>query len=77
MKRIYSVLVPIAGHAHVTVEADDEESAIDLAMQEVTTDHLEDWEALRRFNQGNVCYCPSPWEVEVVDETPDDQSEEA
>ena len=23
------------------------------------------WEMLETFGRGNVCYCPSPWSVEV------------
>jgi hypothetical protein len=62
---IYNVVIPIAGHAHKAVEADSEDEAIEKAMGEVTIDDIEEWEALRRFNQGNVCYCPSPWEAKA------------
>lgn len=65
--RIYSVTVPIAGHAIVEVEADSEEEAIEKAIGEVTREHLEGWEPLQQFNRGNVCYCPHPWEAEAED----------
>ena len=64
----YSVLVPIAGHVEVIVEADSKEEAHEAAL---TSDDLElknvvDWESLHRFTRGNVCYCPSPWEIEAT-----------
>lgn len=64
----YTVTIPIAGHAYVTVEAENDEQAKEKAFAEVTIDHVEQWEALDQFNQGNVCYCPQPWEVEVTEE---------
>jgi hypothetical protein len=72
----WSVTLPIAGHAYLTVEAETEEEAIEQAFNEVTIDHIETWEAVERFNQGNVCYCPHPWEAEVVDEGPVAESAE-
>lgn len=73
MKRTYNVTLPIAGHAIVLVEAENEEAAIDEAINTVTIDDIASWEALEQFHQGNVCYCPCPWEAEAVDETPDDE----
>ena len=67
--RTYLITLPIAGHAVVVIDAIDEKSAIEKAMEEVTIEDFEDWEVLRQFNQSNVCYCPRPWEVEVIDET--------
>ena len=61
----YNVTIPIAGHAFKTVEADSEEEAIEKAMEEVSIDEIDEWGPLMRFNQGNVCYCPSPWEAEA------------
>lgn len=66
MKR-YDILVPIAGHAYVQVEAENEEQAKELALEEVTIKDIENWEPLEHFNRGNVCYCPSPWEIEITD----------
>lgn len=66
-KRIYSVTLPIAGHAYLEVEAESEEAAIDEALDKVTFDHIESWEALAQFHQGNVCYCPRPWEADAID----------
>lgn len=59
----YYVTLPIAGHAFLEVEADSEKAAIDKAMEEVTINDIDEWEALEQFNQGNVCHCPSPWEA--------------
>lgn len=66
-KREYQVTIPIAGHAFITVEAESEEEAIDIAMGEVTIDHVEEWIPVEQFTQGNVCYCPHPWEAEAID----------
>lgn len=70
-KRIFSVTIPIAGHVTVDVEADDEKSAIEKAwgMNLGDSDCIE-WEAVEKFNSGNVCHCPSPWQVEVEDMGP-------
>jgi len=61
--KTFNVTIPIAGHAFVEVEAEDEKAAIAKAMDEVSREHLEEWTPLDRFNSGNVCYCPHPWEV--------------
>jgi hypothetical protein len=66
----YAVTIPFAGHLFLEVEANDERDAIERAMNEVSSDHIESWEALDSFNAGNVCHCPSPWEAiaELVDD---------
>ena len=66
--KTYTVVIPMAGHLIVTVQAKDEAEAKDKAFDEADLNHLEDWEALEKFNQGNVCHCPSPWEVEIIEE---------
>lgn len=66
-KREYQVTIPIAGHAYVTVEAESEEQAKEMAFDAVDKNHIEEWEALDAFNQGNVCYCPQPWRITVED----------
>lgn len=65
--REYEITIPIAGHAIVVVEADDEESATQKAFENVSMKDIEDWEPLEAFNNGNVCNCPGPWEVEIID----------
>lgn len=65
--RVYAVTIPIAGHAFMEVEANNEEEAIEIAMDSVSIGDVENWEPLEQFNQGNVCYCPAPWEVEAED----------
>lgn len=71
----YQVTIPIAGHAYVEVEADSEDAAIEQAISKVEFNDIESWEALQQFNQGNVCYCPSPWEAEAecLDEEEDEK----
>lgn len=61
----FNVTIPIAGHAFLEVEAESQEEAIQAAMEQVTLDHVEEWEPLEHFTRGNVCYCPSPWEIEA------------
>ena len=69
----YTVTIPIAGHAVVKVEADSRAEAIEAAIENVTIDDIDGWEAIEQFHQGNVCYCPHPWEAEV--EGLDDEEE--
>ncbi len=64
----YSVTIPIAGHAYITLEADSEEEAIEKAMESVSINDIAEWEPMKQFNQGNVCYCPHPWEAEAKEE---------
>lgn len=66
-KNTYTVTIPIAGHAYIEVDAESEEAAIEAALGKVTIDHIETWEPLEQFNQGNICYCPHPWEAEARD----------
>ncbi len=63
--KTYSVLIPIAGHCFVEVEAESEEQAKSKAFEKISLDNIEDWEALDSFNTGNVCHCPTPWEIEI------------
>ena len=63
----YSVMVPIAGHIIVDVEADNEDDAKEKALlsDDLDLKNVHEWEALEKFNSGNVCHCPSPWEINV------------
>lgn len=63
----YSVLIPIAGHIEVLVKAENEDAAIEAAFEsdDLKIDNLFQWEAVQAFTQGNVCYCPHPWEAEA------------
>jgi len=63
--KTYEVTIPIAGHAYRTVNAESEEEAIEKALDEASLTDVESWETLRQFNQGNICYCPKPWEAEA------------
>jgi hypothetical protein len=65
--KTYQVTIPIAGHAFLTVEAESEKEAKEKAFDEVRLDDVDDWEALEQFNRGNVCYCPSPWEIDICE----------
>ncbi len=61
--KTYDVVLPVAGSAYVSVEAESEEAAIEKAMEKVSLSDIEEWEALRQFSRGKVCYCPRPWEA--------------
>jgi hypothetical protein len=62
----FQVTLPVAGTAFITVLAESEEDAIEQALDTVTLDHLEEWEALRQIVRGNVCYAPT-WDADAVD----------
>jgi len=66
MSKLYTVTVPIAGHAHINVEADNREDAIAKALESVTRNNIDEWVALKQFNKGNVCYCPRPWIANAI-----------
>lgn len=72
--KTFNVVIPIAGHAYVEVEAEDEEAAIEKAMEEVSREDIEDWENLHQFNRGNICYCPKPWEITVKEIATEDEA---
>ena len=63
----YDVLLPIAGHISVQVEAESEKDAIKRALEasDFSLDDIQDWKAIEQFSKGNVCYCPWPWEAEA------------
>lgn len=65
--KLFTVTIPIAGHAYVDVKAESEKEAIEKAFNMVNRDDIEEWEALEQFNSGHICHCPSPREVEVVE----------
>ncbi|WP_424974212.1 hypothetical protein [Dinoroseobacter sp. S124A] len=61
----FGVTLPVAGHAWLEVQAEDEDSAIETAMEVVTSEDFVEWEPLRHITQGNVCYAPT-WDAEAV-----------
>lgn len=62
MTRKYEVILPIAGHACVTVVADSEGEAIEMAMEVVDITDIESWDAFKHITRGNVCYAPT-WDA--------------
>lgn len=79
MKEFF-VKVPFAAVIEVFVDAESEEEAKRKAIDQVgqLAFSNESWERakaeaceggpLERFHMGNVCYCPSPWEIEAEEE---------
>ena len=56
MSKTYVVSVPITGVIYVEVEAENEDEAINLAMEseDLTLKAVEEWEPHRRVVKGNV-----------------------
>jgi len=54
----YEVQLPITGYAIIEVEAEDEKSAIDVALQseDLTLSSIETWAAVEQVVEGNVFY---------------------
>lgn len=76
MTKSYNVVIPIAGHIVVEVTAGSKEEAIRQAFEtnavcDGITIRIDEpvleftWDMLTKFNSGNVCHCPSPWQIEV------------
>lgn len=67
MQKMYTVALPVSGVIYVEVKAEDEESAIDAALQsdQITHDRLEEWEVHRHIVRGNVCSALQ-WSAEVT-----------
>ena len=74
---LYSVTIPIAGHVVLEIEASSEKEAIDKGMEEAAIEHISEWYCLKQFNQGNLCYCPTPWEAEAEELRDGEDDEEA
>jgi hypothetical protein len=60
----FDVTLPIAGHIHAIVEADNKEEAIDKAMASVSSDDIAEWEFYEHA-EGNVNSFPSPYYPEA------------
>lgn len=63
--KTYGISLPITGVAHLEVEAESEEEAIEKAFKLVTINDIDEWEALEHVSRGNVCYAMQPWDVTV------------
>lgn len=63
--KTYLVTIPIAGHITFEVEADSFENAIEKAWQLDSEEGELTYDLLESFGRGNVCHCPTPWEVEA------------
>lgn len=65
--KTYEVTLPITGIAYVTVEAESEDEAIEMAMGQVEQSDIESWEAIRHVTRGNACYAMQPWSAGAVE----------
>lgn len=61
----FTVTIPIAGHLVFEVEATDAAEARAKAFDMDSSKGELEWDTLETFGRGNVCYCPTPWNVEV------------
>ena len=52
----YSVTLPISGSATVEVEAESEDAALKAAIDAVTKEDIDDWQAHEALIRGNVFY---------------------
>lgn len=68
-KHLYGVTLPVTGKAYIEVEAASEEEAIEKALDstDLTIENIQEWEAVERINEGNVCYAMHPWDAEAED----------
>jgi hypothetical protein len=67
--KTFLVRMPIVGVASIEIEAEDEESAIQAATDQIELAHIDEWEAVRSVCQGNIFYGPlNEVEVEEVEE---------
>lgn len=69
----WEVLLPVAGHVAVEVEAENEEEAIEKALrsENITNEDIQEWDVFKKIIEGNVCHAPL-WEAEA---TPIDDDE--
>ena len=66
-KRMFGVIIPIAGHLYCEVEATTEEEAIEKAMDmEHTIEEIEEWDYYQELVTGNVMHY-SVNKIEVTD----------
>jgi len=61
--KTFLVTIPIAGHISFEIKAENKEEAEQKAWDSDSDEGEVSWEMLDCFGQGNVCHCPSPWEV--------------
>lgn len=61
----YLVTIPLAGHAHFTIEAESETEAREKALKVPIENAELEYDLLEEVNEGNVCNFPVPWEVTV------------
>lgn len=52
----YLVSIPITGVAVITVQAESEEEAIAIGLDNVSINHVEDWSPVEKIVGGNVFY---------------------
>jgi hypothetical protein len=62
----YIITIPIAGYVTMSVEAENEEDAIDEAFQEASLDDIDEWDVYSQIVEGNILHAPqNSVEVEV------------
>lgn len=51
--KTYEVSVPLMGVAHLTVDAESEAEAIEMALGDACPDHVDEWQAYAVVSEGN------------------------
>jgi hypothetical protein len=64
----YTVRANIIGVICRTVEAENEDDARNVVMDEFVISDIEEWEVYEKPCRGNVCCRPSPWTMEITEE---------
>ena len=52
----FSIAMPLTGIAYKVVEAETEDDAISIFLNEVTLEDVEEWECVQNIVKGNVFY---------------------
>lgn len=61
----YEVKIPIAGFLSVTVEAQTELEAQQLAYENAEWSHVAEWDTYKKLVKGSVI-CAPLWQIEVI-----------
>lgn len=82
--KTYYVKIPFAGYVGLEVQAEDEDAAIDAALDAAALTcegrdgtEVQEWEFLGQIVQGNVCYAPLFYAEAECQDGDDEEGEDA
>ena len=62
----YGITIPVAGYVWTEVEANDQDEAIEIAMDKsFSTGQIKEWNLYKQFMKGNVSQIDGPTEIEI------------